>query len=444
MGALGVLATYPVLPEARDWLRDHGPDLEGLLTDFLYARARDRARRRVWEALEEPKKKEAAPDTDSVAGRDAASGIDTLSDPFLRPPGIDDPVGMAAASAAYGDDDGPLMLSEVDEEMELVAHPLTRMLVAAVGQDYLARRFAVQESKRLSKALDRDPAETTAAVARAFDMPFLRRDDDEGRTFGLYFSDYLATAPNEKKWKLPWRDLEEGHVWLDKEDFARLVEEVYKRRLERELKDKQGAVPGQVLEVFKSDLQRLKTETERRVAKYREEQSLEMDEALFPPCMHRIVQDMANHVNIPHMGRFAIVAFLHNLGNDVDDILRFFSRLPDFNADKSRYQIEHITGKGGPTEYTPPGCATMQTHGVCPLEERDDTCAKIKHPMQYYRRRIWWKNKQKQRYGGAKGGDAKGVNGKGAANTANGEGPGAARGSTPSRTTASSARQGGT
>ncbi|MCA1812207.1 MAG: hypothetical protein LC623_09395, partial [Halobacteriales archaeon] len=38
--------------------------------------------------------------------------------------------------------------------------------------------------------------------------------------------------------------------------------------------------------------------------------------------------------------------------------------------------------------YTPPGCGTMQTNGVCPLAKRDGLCFRIKHPLSYYRSQL--------------------------------------------------------
>jgi len=58
--------------------------------------------------------------------------------------------------------------------------------------------------------------------------------------------------------------------------------------------------------------------------------------------------------------------------------------------DKTRYQIEHISGSSG-TEYKPPSCSTMRTYGNC--YGADELCSRIKHPLNYYRRKTWFKNK---------------------------------------------------
>jgi DNA primase large subunit len=121
-----------------------------------------------------------------------------------------------------------------------------------------------------------------------------------------------------------------------------------------------------------------------------QETSGEIRVEAFPPCMKAIWGGIQAHVNIPHMGRFAIVTFLHKLGMDSEAILQFFAQVPDFDVNKSRYQIEHITGKiGGGTEYSSPGCSTMQTYGICPLDQRDEICLnEIRHPLSYYRKKL--------------------------------------------------------
>jgi DNA primase large subunit len=99
--------------------------------------------------------------------------------------------------------------------------------------------------------------------------------------------------------------------------------------------------------------------------------------------MYNLLAQIQNHENVPHMGRFAIVAFLHHIGLGNEEIFRVFGDVPDFAADVTKYQIEHITGTSSPTEYTPPECSTMKSYGICPGPDR--ICLTIKHPLQYYR-----------------------------------------------------------
>src|SRR5207249_11011424 len=81
--------------------------------------------------------------------------------------------------------------------------------------------------------------------------------------------------------------------------------------------------------------------------------------------------------------RLAIVAFLHDNDWWNDENFGDYGDVPDFAADVTKYQIEHITGTSSPTEYTPPECATMKSYGICPGPDR--ICLTIKHPLSYYR-----------------------------------------------------------
>jgi DNA primase large subunit len=354
MGELGLLATYPMLEPARSWLREHGPSMETLLVDIAYNRARDRALRHVWDALEG---------------------------------------GLADTRAPT---------SDVEAEMVLLSRPLARVIVAAVEEPFLVSRFAVWESKRVSKVLERAPVPLVQEVAAALEVPVGVHEGDDGvPLFAMKVTDYLWCAPNEKAWHLVRRDLQKGMVRLDQEGFARLVEEVYRRFIDDELRQKAKQVPAFVREAFAGQIERLKNEVQERLARRKQEDLQQVVPGLFPPCMTQILKDMHEHVNVPHMGRFAIVSFLHHLSLDTDAILEFFSTVPDFDPEKSRYQIEHITGKGSPDAYKPPGCSAMQSYGVCPLSKRDSLCMKIKHPLSYYRKALWREKVRDQESEGA-------------------------------------------
>ena len=69
---------------------------------------------------------------------------------------------------------------------------------------------------------------------------------------------------------------------------------------------------------------------------------------------------------------------------DVNGICQLYARSPDFDLEKTMYQVEHITGRGGSgTEYTAPACAAMRTTGLC--IHSDDLCERVNHPLSYYR-----------------------------------------------------------
>jgi DNA primase large subunit len=132
----------------------------------------------------------------------------------------------------------------------------------------------------------------------------------------------------------------------------------------------------------------------------------QVEEGAFPPCLQALVGAITAGTNLPHAGRFAIVAFLHNIGMKPPQIMEIFARAPDFDPEKTRYQVEHICGRSG-TEYTAPSCATLRTTGFC--VNRDSTCERVNHPLSYYRiRKKREKGKAKEEEaekGQEKGGD---------------------------------------
>jgi DNA primase large subunit len=95
------------------------------------------------------------------------------------------------------------------------------------------------------------------------------------------------------------------------------------------------------------------------------------------------------------MGRFALVAFLNSMKLSTNDILKLFSSAPDYEEERTRYQVEHITGSSSSTKYTPPGCEKMRTYGICPVEKIDDLCKKTRHPLSYYKAK--WKQETKKK-----------------------------------------------
>jgi DNA primase large subunit len=144
-------------------------------------------------------------------------------------------------------------------------------------------------------------------------------------------------------------------------------------------------VNDEILDAFKSQIEEIREilEEERRRKPAVEMGRLSITR--FPPCMKKLLEMIRAGENVPHSGRFALVAFLHTLGMDSEEILRTFSSSPDFDESKSRYQIQHISGEISGTEYTPPECSTMKSYGIC--FDPDDLCARewMTHPLKYYR-----------------------------------------------------------
>lgn len=109
----------------------------------------------------------------------------------------------------------------------------------------------------------------------------------------------------------------------------------------------------------------------------------EVTDTNFPPCIQHIITMIQNHENPTHMGRFAMVSFLNEIGMTEDQIADIFKTVRDFDMSQTIYQIEHISGKQGSSPYKCPACDAMRTNGLC-VGKDNALCAKVKHPLGYY------------------------------------------------------------
>src|SRR5439155_913891 len=83
-------------------------------------------------------------------------------------------------------------------------------------------------------------------------------------------------------------------------------------------------VNEEILTVFKGDLREIRGVLEAKKATFKAEDIGKVSITRFPPCMYNLLAQIQNHENVPHMGRFAIVAFLHHIGLGNEEIYRVF------------------------------------------------------------------------------------------------------------------------
>jgi DNA primase large subunit len=183
------------------------------------------------------------------------------------------------------------------------------------------------------------------------------------------------------KWKLVNRAMKEGYLTVTMDELARLVEEMVREKV---LKGLPLALEEGICEKLKEYINPLKAELSAAKAKDRVDLG-QVQEGAFPPCIREMLNQVAAGTNLAHTARFALTSFLLQINMGVEDVMRVFNTSPDFDEERTRYQVEHIAGASG-TKYKPPSCATMSTYGNCPGE--DELCRRISHPLGYYERRI--------------------------------------------------------
>ena len=334
-------ALYPYISEASSHVRGLGISLERLVTSRAMESARVRGKERVLQAI---------------------------SGELLKP-----------------------NLSISDEQkilLELLSYPFSRILVSSIDDSFLTRRYCLAEavaSYRLLKTQN-------LAFLREFASDFEVFPDESETGFKIHFTSYIRMASSLKaiEWKLVNRKLDHGNVNVSKEEFARLLQELIKNRVEQNLP---MPVDDELVQACESYLVEIREALEEQKSTFGESEFESVETDLFPPCITHAIANTQAGVNLAHSMRFAMTAFLLTIGMTVDDIMNLFTASPDFDIEKARYQVEHIAGSSG-THYKPPSCSTMQTYGNCYAP--DEMCKKISHPLNYYSRKLWFRRRDTQ------------------------------------------------
>lgn len=281
-------------------------------------------------------------------------------------------------------------LNVVDPETEILAYPLALAFVYGLKSAWVVRRFANSEQKRCFELLKNEEKEKIAEVGKdGFDW------DLEGAEltvsgvmfdFSLPVEKYLEVAPSfhSPDWKLVNRHVTGGRVYLKQVEVARLLSEALKLKILKKAEEediKKFQMPEKLLLKLEG-IEKLIKETKI----YDEDAMVEVVEEAKPPCIVALLKDLAAGKSLSHMARFTVTTFLINTGESVEDVLKYFSNVADFDEGKARYQVEHIAGLiGSKTKYMPPKCDVLRSFGLC--VGGDAYCKKVRHPLQYYKMR---------------------------------------------------------
>ncbi len=246
-------------------------------------------------------------------------------------------------------------VAELPETMEeeLSLYAASRMIISSANNRYLINRYAVAEAKRAHEYLDADDSSRPGFVddvAAEFGLKFEKSRDG----YLVSLAGYLAYTPRSIDYKLSNREVSGGKVRVKKNERKRILEEAVKKRAESTLPIKADFQPDVVAAGARilSILPKLETSI------------IRVGQEGYPPCITKMLEELALNVNVPHTGRVALAIYLVNVGLPTDKIVEFFRHAPDFNERTTRYQVEHIRAR----KYNMPSCSTMDSYGACVAE----------------------------------------------------------------------------
>jgi DNA primase large subunit len=342
MFELKTLSKYPFLNDAKTYVTDNKLSVKEILDDPLYERAR-------------------------------AIGIERLDNAFKT-----------------RDVGNRTLVTDSDCVMELISYPIARMIAVCIGDNYFKRRYALGEAIHTYRNLLTESIDFLLNISKEFEINV--KYDEEKNQIKIYFVDYLKYAPTRyKEWKMINRTIEKGYIIITHKDIARIIQEALRSRINHELDNRY--CDNNVYNIFKEDINRIQNIILLHKKKIEAEPIGKLDLNKLPPCMKDILAAIQAGENVPHIGRFALVSFLNSLKLGANDIIKIFSTAPDFEEEKTRYQIEHITGNISSTSYKPPGCDKMRTYGICPIDKSDELCKRKRHPLSYYKAK-WYEEKK--------------------------------------------------
>ncbi len=282
------------------------------------------------------------------------------------------------------------------------------VILAEVGDRWARKRYSIFESKRFGAIMgifEEMEDDEISSIGKELGMkveierevrqvPIGRQEVTVERNIYLVpFCSFLKASPTRVgKWKMINHVVHKGMVWIyDKRELFRLMQHFVSRKIEEEIEDLMERKRGKIVlpETLTSVVERIKRQIEAYKAKINEISSGE--EADFPPCMKAIVAQIRSGSNVSHQGRFAITTFLHKIGWSEERILDLMRNLPDFDERVAAYQVRHILGEISRKEYEVPSCDTMRTYGLC---VPDELCKKVKHPLQYLRKKAFLRRRR--------------------------------------------------
>ncbi len=276
------------------------------------------------------------------------------------------------------------------DDEEIAGYVLARIIVSCIQDKQLYDRLTRYEAERAYYFLN---AETGSESEKGWNEHTVLDDDQNSRIANylaaefridlsrdrMPLSDYveIVSVLHEDRFKLVNRRVQNGQVVIKKEELLELLRERIRVILRRDL-------PYHVPKTLCAQLAPVAESIKKEYQQQMLQQFGSIEESAFPPCMQALITALTAGTNLTHAGRFALTTFVHTVGMDVPAIAQLYARSPDFDPEKTMYQVEHITGRGGSgTEYTAPACAAMRTTGLC--VNRDAICENTSHPLSYYR-----------------------------------------------------------
>ncbi|MFH1234192.1 MAG: hypothetical protein V1493_01105 [Candidatus Diapherotrites archaeon] len=262
-------------------------------------------------------------------------------------------------------------------EAEVLSFPIAKIYLSFISQQKLFSLFAKSNAEAVFALLEKEKGDgLKIRLAQELNLKFGLPEDG---VFSVTVADFLSSGNGIPALKLVNQRVEKGLVFLDAQHFARLLSEQVFSSVLQSLPVKLEGIP-----------EKLKSEAFALGSEFREKQNIEFKQMIgkvkpdfFPPCMEKLYSDLLAGKNLSHLARFDLTTFLNAVGMPEEEMVKAFSKAPNFDEGITRYQIKKIIrggrqGKG----YSPASCEKVRSHALCIAQ------CNVRHPTQYYRNKF--------------------------------------------------------
>jgi DNA primase large subunit len=320
-----------------------------------------------------------------------------------------------------------------DENLSVYVYFLLNILVYSLNNKLITNRIANLYSKNAYSRMERDNSESDLYdICKDLELRFnfydppiqfgnrMLKDNREKQVtnFSIYFIDYLKLASNlrDEYRKLVHIPLQNGNVYIQNRNLMRLIQEYVRNKVlieETEEAEEKSSLKSFLdnafkIQEFKELYEKINSIWEKRKEDF--DFTFKFDitsntdiSKLYPPCVMEILKKAKEGQNLVHHERLFIVWFLLALNYPVEKVVDVFSTLPDFDRDKTNYQVEYAKKK----KYTPYQCSTLQSINLCMKEKyKDILCLegygkssekkKLKHPLFYVQTKQYWDDREEE------------------------------------------------
>jgi len=255
---------------------------------------------------------------------------------------------------------------KLPRELSILSYAIARILINFIGNRQLLYKYASGEAESAYSFLLKETNRKAIQEEVSKDLSF---DPKGGK---MHYTEYLRVSANlskqDPRWKLVNKAMDTGYVPVDESETLILLREVIRLKVLEPIDTK--TIPD-TLKKAANEIAGL------YIRKPDDVKIDQLNENAVPPCLKSMMASLENG-NISHNERFIIATFYIGAGLNIDGLLKVFSRFPNYNEEKTRYQLEFLTGEKGATKYNCPSCAKIKSYGLCKAE------CEVKHPLSYY------------------------------------------------------------